>query len=174
MNQILRCRRLYLDMILPTGGMRHWSAQPSSGGPTLAGSEEQSSADIEMTAYVLLAYITKGLASDVVPQAMPIVKWLSKQRNAYGGFSSTQVGVVLCSLVYYIYVTFSNKMSRMSKRKRNYFHWKEYIMLFKGVAIMDLSHAQPKLLDAEHNMPGVESFKRRKTRSKFAVTLAHN
>lgn len=48
------------------------------------------SADVEMTAYVLLARIAPS-GSSAVTQGLPIVRWLSKQRNAYGGFSSTQV-----------------------------------------------------------------------------------
>ena len=48
------------------------------------------STDIEQTAYVLLAKLTregeKGIA-----KVLPIVKWLSKQRNSLGGWSSTQV-----------------------------------------------------------------------------------
>ena len=82
-----------LYLLFGIDGMKHWSTQSGrSDGPMLADDwEPQSSADIEVTAYILLAYITKGLASEVVPDAMPIVRWLSKQRNAYGGFSSTQV-----------------------------------------------------------------------------------
>ncbi|KAI0227872.1 Alpha-2-macroglobulin-like protein 1 [Lamellibrachia satsuma] len=94
-----RRRRVVMDILeqltISNDGMKHWSTQSGrSDGPTLAGGEPQSSADIEVTAYILLAYITRGLASEVVPDAMPIVRWLSKQRNAYGGFSSTQDTVV--------------------------------------------------------------------------------
>eukprot|EP00794_Sanderia_malayensis_P010196 gene10196-11244_t len=45
-------------------------------------------ADVEMTAYALMAYIT-GPKKSVIGAA-PILKWLSKQRNSLGGFSSTQ------------------------------------------------------------------------------------
>lgn len=45
------------------------------------------SAEVEMTAYGLLTY---ALLGDVA-SALPVVKWLSQQRNALGGFSSTQV-----------------------------------------------------------------------------------
>ncbi len=45
------------------------------------------SSDIEMTAYVLMTYTQLGLISE----AIPIMKWLLSQRNANGGFSSTQV-----------------------------------------------------------------------------------
>lgn len=39
-----------------------------------------------MTAYALLTYTLLG----DVATALPVVKWLSQQRNALGGFSSTQ------------------------------------------------------------------------------------
>lgn len=46
------------------------------------------SAEVEMTSYALLTYTLLG----DVASALPVVKWLSQQRNALGGFSSTQVG----------------------------------------------------------------------------------
>ena len=48
------------------------------------------STDIEQTAYVLLAMLENGGGS-TISEAVPIVKWLSKQRNGLGGWSSTQV-----------------------------------------------------------------------------------
>lgn len=42
---------------------------------------------IEMTGYGLLTY----LAKDDLGGAALIVRWLSEQRNSFGGFSSTQV-----------------------------------------------------------------------------------
>ncbi|XP_067056984.1 pregnancy zone protein-like isoform X1 [Acropora muricata] len=48
-------------------------------------------ADIEMTSYALMTYVL--LAEDdpsLIGEAMPIVRWLTKQRNALGGFASTQ------------------------------------------------------------------------------------
>lgn len=49
------------------------------------------SAEVEMTAYGLLTYTLLG----DVASALPVVKWLSQQRNALGGFSSTQVALFL-------------------------------------------------------------------------------
>jgi len=46
-----------------------------------------SGANIEATAYGLLALIAGG----DITLALPVVKWLSAQRNTLGGFSSTQV-----------------------------------------------------------------------------------
>ncbi|XP_011502894.1 PREDICTED: CD109 antigen-like [Ceratosolen solmsi marchali] len=48
------------------------------------------SADVEMTSYALLTYLRKNQLSD----ATIIMKWLVKQRNVEGGFSSTQDTVV--------------------------------------------------------------------------------
>ncbi|XP_008057624.1 alpha-2-macroglobulin [Carlito syrichta] len=54
------------------------------------------SAEVEMTAYVLLAYLTPqpAPASEDLTSAMHIVKWITKQQNSQGGFSSTQDTVV--------------------------------------------------------------------------------
>lgn len=43
--------------------------------------------DIEMTSYALITYIRRNLITDSVP----VMKWLVRQRNAEGGFASTQV-----------------------------------------------------------------------------------
>ncbi|KAH0630568.1 hypothetical protein JD844_013751 [Phrynosoma platyrhinos] len=55
------------------------------------------SAEVELTAYVLLAHLAKQPApseSDLAT-ATRIVLWLIKQQNPTGGFSSTQVGSFL-------------------------------------------------------------------------------
>lgn len=51
------------------------------------------SAEVEMTSYVLLAYLTTQPApsSEDLSVASSIVKWITKQQNPTGGFSSTQV-----------------------------------------------------------------------------------
>ncbi|XP_057327735.1 CD109 antigen-like isoform X1 [Microplitis mediator] len=48
------------------------------------------SVDVEMTSYTLLTYLRKNLISD----SIAVMKWLVKQRNPEGGFSSTQDTVV--------------------------------------------------------------------------------
>ena len=48
-----------------------------------------SSAEVEMTAYVILALLSGGKSG--VADTQLNVQWLTKQRNPYGGFSSTQV-----------------------------------------------------------------------------------
>ncbi|XP_055973386.1 pregnancy zone protein-like [Sorex fumeus] len=54
------------------------------------------SAEVEMTSYVLLAYLTAQPAptSEELTSATNIVKWITKQQNSQGGFSSTQDTVV--------------------------------------------------------------------------------
>ncbi|XP_030393660.1 alpha-2-macroglobulin-like isoform X1 [Gopherus evgoodei] len=54
------------------------------------------SAEVEMTAYVLLTYLTTQPApsQDDLSLATQIAKWISKQQNPNGGFSSTQDTVV--------------------------------------------------------------------------------
>ena len=51
------------------------------------------SAEVEMTSYLLLAYLTSQPApsSEDLSVASRIVKWITKQQNPNGGFSSTQV-----------------------------------------------------------------------------------
>ncbi|KGL92311.1 Alpha-2-macroglobulin-like 1, partial [Charadrius vociferus] len=49
-------------------------------------------AEVEMTAYVLLAYLSQPQVSSAdMGTASQIVRWLSRQQNPYGGFASTQV-----------------------------------------------------------------------------------
>uniref|UniRef100_A0A8B9E6P8 Alpha-macroglobulin receptor-binding domain-containing protein n=1 Tax=Anser cygnoides TaxID=8845 RepID=A0A8B9E6P8_ANSCY len=49
-------------------------------------------AEVEMTAYVLLAHLTQPQVSSTdLARASQIVRWLSRQQNPYGGFASTQV-----------------------------------------------------------------------------------
>uniref|UniRef100_A0A8C4MJE1 Alpha-2-macroglobulin n=1 Tax=Equus asinus TaxID=9793 RepID=A0A8C4MJE1_EQUAS len=54
------------------------------------------SAEVEMTSYVLLAYLTAQPTptSEDLTSATHIVKWITKQQNSQGGFSSTQDTVV--------------------------------------------------------------------------------
>ena len=77
-----------------TDGLMHWEKETPPTPPIWY--YRAPAADIEMTAYALLTYVV--LAEDdssLISQAMPIVKWLTKQRNALGGFASTQVSKTL-------------------------------------------------------------------------------
>lgn len=50
------------------------------------------SVDVELTAYILLALLSKpNVTESDLTMASGIVAWLTRQQNAYGGFASTQV-----------------------------------------------------------------------------------
>jgi hypothetical protein len=49
------------------------------------------STNIEMTSYALMAMVGDGSDPNALADVLPIVRWLTQQRNALGGFSSTQV-----------------------------------------------------------------------------------
>ena len=78
----------------------HWEkqqppfSQKTSANDLVEPYHRSSSINIEMTAYALLALIGDGSDSDALQKAAPIVKWLSNQRNAVGGFSSTQANII--------------------------------------------------------------------------------
>ncbi|NXG70155.1 A2ML1 protein, partial [Baryphthengus martii] len=67
-------------------------------------------AEVEMTAYVLLAYLSQPQVSSAdLGTASQIVRWLSKQQNPYGGFASTQDTVVaLQALAKYATLTYGD------------------------------------------------------------------
>uniref|UniRef100_M3YMW4 Alpha-2-macroglobulin n=1 Tax=Mustela putorius furo TaxID=9669 RepID=M3YMW4_MUSPF len=70
------------------------------------------SVEVEMTSYLLLAYLTAWPApsSEDLSVASQIVKWIMKQQNPNGGFSSTQDTVVaLQALSKYGAATFSKR-----------------------------------------------------------------
>lgn len=61
------------------------------------------SAEVEMTGYVLMSLIYNG--KDYIGYTPSIVQWLTKQRNPYGGFSSTQVLMnTFDILIHYMYL----------------------------------------------------------------------
>ncbi|KAM9174865.1 alpha-2-macroglobulin-like protein 1 [Mergus octosetaceus] len=67
-------------------------------------------AEVEMTAYVLLAHLTQPQVSSAdLSRASQIVRWLSRQQNPYGGFASTQDTVVaLQALAKYATLTYGS------------------------------------------------------------------
>ncbi|CAB1344318.1 unnamed protein product, partial [Coregonus sp. 'balchen'] len=69
-----------------TRGLLHWSQSSSETSPSL---------EVETSAYVLLASLSASpLSTSDLGYASRIVRWLVRQQNAYGGFSSTQDTVV--------------------------------------------------------------------------------
>ncbi|XP_029570814.1 alpha-2-macroglobulin isoform X2 [Salmo trutta] len=77
----------HLDTIsLQEGGLLHW---------TQTSSETSASLAVEISSYVLLASLSASpLSTTDLGYASRIVRWLVRQQNAYGGFSSTQDTVV--------------------------------------------------------------------------------
>ncbi|XP_067388743.1 CD109 antigen isoform X2 [Emydura macquarii macquarii] len=68
------------------GEIRFWM----SPAPELSDSWQPRSVDIELAAYALLSHFQQGRLSE----GIPIMKWLSQQRNRLGGYSSTQDTIV--------------------------------------------------------------------------------
>lgn len=89
----------------------HWTRpQKNMGSVGLWYQDQAPSAEVEMTSYVLLTYLTNqpSPTKEDLSTAMLIVKWLTKQQNSHGGFSSTQDTVVaLHALSKYGAVTFT-------------------------------------------------------------------
>ncbi|XP_006901823.1 PREDICTED: alpha-2-macroglobulin-like [Elephantulus edwardii] len=89
----------------------HWTRPHKPKAPVESVYQSQApSADVEMTGYVLLAYLTAQPAptSEELTTASRIVKWITKQQNSNGGFASTQDTVVaLYGLSRYGAATFS-------------------------------------------------------------------
>ncbi|CAH7186921.1 murinoglobulin-1 [Phodopus roborovskii] len=106
------------------------------------------SAEVEMNAYILLTLLTAQPAptSEDLTLAMHIVKWLTKQQNSHGGFSSTQDTVVaLHALSKYGAVTFakSQKTPSVTIRSSGTFSRKFQIedsnrLLLQQVSLPDL------------------------------------
>nr|XP_054510359.1 alpha-2-macroglobulin-like protein 1 [Agelaius phoeniceus] len=96
------------EQAIKSGGQIHWSPKPSSPASTDFWPGTQS-VDIELTAYVLLAYLSKArLHAGDMTTAAAIVAWLTRQQNADGGFASTQdTAVALQALAKYAARAFS-------------------------------------------------------------------
>ncbi|XP_054019891.1 alpha-2-macroglobulin-like protein 1 [Dryobates pubescens] len=106
------------EQAIKSGGQIHWSPKPSSPASTNFWPDTQS-VDIELTAYVLLAYLSKPrVHGGDMATAAGIVAWLSQQQNAYGGFASTQDTVVaLQALAKYAARTFSTSSQALVRVK---------------------------------------------------------
>ena len=70
-------------LVLFLGGFLHW---------TQTSAQTSASLSVEISSYVLLAKLAspQPTAADL-GYAARIVRWLARQQNSYGGFSSTQV-----------------------------------------------------------------------------------
>ncbi|NWH24606.1 A2ML1 protein, partial [Grus americana] len=104
-----------LDMLdrkaIRAGGQIHWSQTSSKSRPSTSPWSQPLSMDVELTAYVLLALLSKpNVTGSDLTTASGIVTWLTRQQNAYGGFASTQDTVVaLQALAKYAALTYSTK-----------------------------------------------------------------
>ncbi|XP_009071666.1 PREDICTED: alpha-2-macroglobulin-like protein 1 [Acanthisitta chloris] len=93
------------------GRQIHWSQTSSKPTPTTSPWSQPVSADVELTAYILLALLSKpNITGADLTTASGIVAWLTRQQNAYGGFASTQDTVVaLQALAKYAALTYSTQ-----------------------------------------------------------------
>ncbi|NXU52217.1 OVOS protein, partial [Turnix velox] len=112
-----RTRQFLLEKLEKTatrdGGSFHWKRENK---PRVEQSpafySHASSAEIEVTSYVLLALLSKPkLSPEDSSYIFHIVRWLVNQQNAYGGFSSSHDTVVaLQALAQYAYLTYSKEI----------------------------------------------------------------
>ncbi|NXX58955.1 A2ML1 protein, partial [Scopus umbretta] len=91
-------------------GQLYWQRKGKAQPPSQPSWAAAAPAEVEMTAYVLLAYLSQPqVSSSDLWTASQIVRWLSKQQNPYGGFASTQDTVVaLQALAKYAALTYSS------------------------------------------------------------------
>ncbi|NWW36219.1 A2ML1 protein, partial [Panurus biarmicus] len=76
-------------------GQLYWQRKGQAQEPSEPSWAAAAPAEVEMTAYVLLAYLSQPSVSPADRgTASQIVRWLCKQQNPYGGFASTQDTVV--------------------------------------------------------------------------------
>lgn len=100
MNSPEYCTNVQCLFVCITDGLRYWTlnGEPHEILPhyKVLGNLQQTvaSAEVEMTAYALLTFAAKR----DIAYSLPIVKWLTKQRNSLGGFSSTQVSFIIVIL----------------------------------------------------------------------------
>ncbi|XP_075299531.1 alpha-2-macroglobulin-like protein 1 [Opisthocomus hoazin] len=92
------------------GEQLYWQRKGKALPPSQPSWAAAAPAEVEMTAYVLLAYLSQPQVSSAdLGTASQIVRWLSKQQNPYGGFASTQDTVVaLQALAKYASLTYSS------------------------------------------------------------------
>ncbi|NXQ59526.1 A2ML1 protein, partial [Anthoscopus minutus] len=92
-------------------GQIHWSQTSSKPRTSTSTWSQPASVDVELTAYILLALLSKtNVTESDLTTASGIVAWLTRQQNAYGGFASTQDTVVaLQALAKYAALTHSTQ-----------------------------------------------------------------
>ncbi|XP_051813509.1 alpha-2-macroglobulin-like [Acanthochromis polyacanthus] len=98
----------HLDKVaIKEGGFLHWSQRSA---------ETSASLSVEISSYVLMAKLSASPTNEDLGYASGIVRWLTRQQNYYGGFSSTQDTVVaLQALALYATLVFSPQGSSTVK-----------------------------------------------------------
>ncbi|XP_078509048.1 alpha-2-macroglobulin-like protein 1 [Lissotriton helveticus] len=89
-------------------GEMYWTERPQKAEKESYWSKPVS-VDVELTSYALKAYLSgKNVSDQDKKTAVPVVKWLTKQQNAQGGFASTQdTMVALDALAKFAELTYS-------------------------------------------------------------------
>ncbi|XP_062427192.1 ovostatin-like [Rhea pennata] len=99
------------------GGSMHWEQEGRSSEKSPSFLDHASSAEVEITSYVLLALLYKpNRNQEDLTKASEIVQWIIRQQNPYGGFSSTQDTVIaLQALAAYGEATYNSVMQNVVK-----------------------------------------------------------
>ncbi|XP_011863302.1 PREDICTED: CD109 antigen-like isoform X2 [Vollenhovia emeryi] len=102
------------------------------------------SVDVEMTSYALLLYLRRNLVAD----AIPVMKWLVKQRNTEGGFASTQDTVIGLQAL----AKLAEKLSRDTSSVRITFKYED-----KGQGSISINSGNSMILQ-KHVLPSKTRF----------------
>ncbi|NXL78374.1 A2ML1 protein, partial [Leptocoma aspasia] len=95
LSKDMEMRKQLLDMVeKETVLLFHIFLPPTAQLLTSESAHERSSSMIETVAYIVLAHVSKPDLSLNEASVSKLVRWLSAQRNAFGGFASTQDTVV--------------------------------------------------------------------------------
>ncbi|XP_067934596.1 ovostatin-like isoform X3 [Watersipora subatra] len=121
-----RAFRKLLSMAKVNGTMTMWKANENEPEPPRIHwwYYRPASADTETTAYALLTILNmRNSVNDKIQEGLPVVKWLSTQRNPWGGFGSTQDTVIgLQALAEYaalIYIDGISASIRITEKNTN-------------------------------------------------------
>ncbi|XP_071964431.1 pregnancy zone protein-like [Antedon mediterranea] len=101
------------ELAIEENGLKHWERPEGLRPKNTCYYCRASSAEVEMTAYALLALDLEVGADQI--EALKISKWLIKQQNANGGYSSTQDTVIaLKGLSYFSEALYTGETTQMS------------------------------------------------------------
>ncbi|XP_071955990.1 pregnancy zone protein-like [Antedon mediterranea] len=101
------------QLAIDEDGLKHWERPDSKVNKDECFYCRAPSAEVEMTAYGLLALDLS--VDDNVVEGLKIARWLAQQQNAYGGYSSTQDTVIaLKALSYFAEVLYGGETTEMT------------------------------------------------------------